>query len=362
MRIGILLHPYDEDKPAGLGRFIFELSKHLIEQDTKNDYILFVKKKPRKHPAILGENWKMEVLGDSPIWLGSGFRRVTRADMYIFNTPILPLLLPKAKSIVIALDFAYRYLPTENFRDLIHRKILAWYHGYSLKKADHIVSMSRATQNEILKLYGISGKKITVIYPGFNKICELKEEHITVPEKFFLFVGVLKERKNPFRVIQSFIQFHKHHPDFKLVMAGKGGGPYFEKMQNYIREHGAEEAILFTGFITDGQLSYLYKHAYAFVFPSIFEGGFCLPVLEAMHCGVPTITSGQGPFESMEETTGDAALLVNPSRVDEIADAMKRMVTENGLRGALIQKGFARAEKFSWGKSARELREVISKI
>lgn len=83
-------------------------------------------------------------------------------------------------------------------------------------------------------------------------------------------------------------------------------------MKNYIREHGAEDAIVFTRFITDHQLSFLYKRAFAFVFPTLFEGGFGFPILEAMDCGLPVITSGQGPYEPMEETVQDAGPLVVP--------------------------------------------------
>lgn len=362
MRIGILLHPYDEDKPAGLGRYIFELSKYLIEADRANEYILFIKKKPRKLPPIGGNNWSVEILDNSPLWLGWSFRGAARADVYIFNTPVLPLLLPKGKSVVIALDFAYRHLPAANLRDFLKKHALSWYHGYSIKRANHVISISQTTKKEVMKMYRIPQEKISVVYPGFNKICELPEERAETPEKFFLFVGVLKDRKNPLTVVKAFVQFLKRHPDYKLVMAGKGGGPYYEEMQEYVRTHGAEDAVLFVGFITDNQLSYLYKRAYAFVFPSILEGGFCLPVLEAMSCGVPVITSGQGPFESMEETTGDAAILVNPLDAQEIAEAMERVVEVGGVREDLIQKGFERAKKFSWEGSAQGMLRVIRHV
>ncbi|MDP3726076.1 MAG: glycosyltransferase family 1 protein [bacterium] len=361
MRIAILLHPYDEDKPAGLGRTILGFVKGMLEVDRKNKYIIFVKKKPRHEPQLPGKNWKLHVLGEGLFWLDR-MRHAPRAHVYIFHTPVMPFFWRPPKSIVIALDFAYRYLPTDSVRTFLKNKILGFYHGHSLRKADHIVSISQSTQKEIVKLYGISEKKISVVYMGFDKICELSEENVRVPPKFFLFVGVLKPRKNPLTAIKAFIEFHKDHQGYSLVIAGKGGGPYYKEMLDYIRKYDAGGFILFTGFVTDNQLSYLYKHAYALVFPSIFEGGFALPVFEAMDCGLPVITSGRGPYESLEETVGDAGLLVDPLNSSLIAQAMKRIVEESGLREKLIQKGFAHAKKFSWNKAGRGLLDVVERV
>jgi len=361
MTIGILLHPYDENKPAGLARTIFGLAKGILEIDTKNEYIIFVKKKPRKIPELPGKNWKLHVLGEGIFWLDR-MRNAPRADVYVFHTPVMPFFWRPPKSIVIALDFGYKHLPATSLRDFFHKKLLYWYHGRSLKRADHVVAISHITARETVVCSKIPEKKITVVYLGFNKICELEEETIEVPPNFFLFVGVLKPRKNPFSVIKAFIAFNKHNTDYKLVIAGKGGGPYYEKMQNYIREHNAEESIVFTGFVTDHQLSFLYKRAFAFVFPTLLEGGFGFPILEAMDCGLPTITSGQGPYESMEETVRDSALLVDPLDVNEIAKAMGRLVAETGLREKLILKGFDNTKIFSWHRAGRELLAVVEKL
>ena len=361
MVIGILLHPYDEDKPAGLGRTILGFVAGMLEVDRENEYIIFVKKNLKKNPQLPGKNWKIHVLGEGIFWLDR-MRHAPRVDVYIFHTPVMPFFWRPPKSIVIALDFAYVYLPVESIGTFLNNKLLAWYHGYSLKRADHIVSISETTKKEIEKLYGIPEQKITVVYMGFDSICALPEQKISVPDKFFLFVGVLKPRKNPFSAIKAFVEFHAEHKDYTLVIAGKGGGPYYDEMQKYVREKGVENRVIFLGFVTDGQLSYLYKRACALVFPSIFEGGFALPVCEAMDCGLPVITSGRGPYESLEETVGDAGILVDPLGVPQIAEAMERLVSEKGLREKLIKKGRVQAKKFSWQKAGRELLNVIHKI
>ncbi|MBI2048132.1 MAG: glycosyltransferase family 4 protein [Parcubacteria group bacterium] len=361
MRIGILLHPYDEDKPAGLGRTILGFVMGMLETDSKNEYIIFVKKNPRKAPVLPGKNWKLHVLGEGFFWLDR-MRHAPRADVYIFHTPVMPFFWRPPKSIVIILDFAYHYLLAQSWRDFVKNKILGWYHGVSLRKTDHIVSISETTKEEAIKLYNIPQEKISVVYMGFDSICNLPEEKISVPDKFFLFVGVLKPRKNPLSAIKAFAQFYKNNKDYKLVVAGKGGGPYYEEMKRYVEEHGMKNAVVFTGFITDNQLSYMYKRAYALVFPSVFEGGFALPVFEAMDCGLPIITSGQGPYESLEETVGGAALLVDPTNSSEISDTMRRLVEEADLREKLIQKGYEHAKKFSWNKAGHELLNVVYKI
>jgi|SRR3989338_953622 len=361
MRIGILLHPYDEEKPAGLARTIMGFVAGMLEVDRKNEYVIFVKKNPKKNPQLPGKNWKIYVLGEGFFWLDQ-MRHAPRADVYIFHTPVMPFFWHPPKSIVIALDFAYHYLPAENARTFLKNKIIGWYHGHSLRRADHIVSISETTKKEIVKLYGTSEQKISVVYMGFDSVCRLPEEKVSIPSKFFLFVGVLKPRKNPFAVIKAFAQFYINHREYSLVIAGKGGGPYYEEMQKYIHEHNIKDAVLFTGFITDNQLSYLYKRAFSMVFPSIFEGSFALPVFEAIDCGLPVITSGQGPYESLEETVGDAALLVNPLDISEIANAMMQMAEEDGLRERLIRKGFEHAKKFSWNKAGSELLTVVEKL
>lgn len=363
--IGILVHPYGEEKPAGLGRYIFEIAKAMVVQDPENDYIIYLKNKPRVSPELPGTNWRVEILsGNTPLWLGWSFRKAERADVYLFNTPVIPFLLRHGKHVVIALDFAYRYLPSESFRNRLFTMILGWYHGYSMKRADRVIAISEATKKEAMKLHGISEEKITVVYPGFTHICALPAERpdTALPEKFFFFVGVLKERKNPFSAVKAFIEFRKTHPDFSFIIAGKGSGPYYENMVAYVKKHRAEDTVRFIGFISDNELSFLYSHAYALVFPSLFEGGFGLPIVEAMDCGLPIITSGQGPYESMEETTKDAALLVDPLDIASITRAMERMADDKGLRESLIAKGRTRAKEFSWENSARGILNAISTL
>ena len=124
MKIGIILHPYGEKKPAGLGRYIFDLSKALIENDNNNEYIIYLKEKPDKIPNFLGQNWKIEILGFKMFWLDLGLFFARKSDLYIFNTPIMPFFFRPKKSVVIALDFAYKYFKAKNLKEFIFNKFL----------------------------------------------------------------------------------------------------------------------------------------------------------------------------------------------------------------------------------------------
>ncbi|MEK7179314.1 MAG: glycosyltransferase family 1 protein [Patescibacteria group bacterium] len=358
MKIGILLHPYDEDKPAGLARTIFELTKGMLEVDDKNEYIIFTKNVPRKAPELPGKNWTLHPLGGGRFWL-ERLRRAPRADVYVFNTPVMPLFWRPPKSIVIALDFAYWYLASLTIPDQYRRFVTYLIHWISLKKADHIVTISSATKEDVVKLFKVPPEKISVVLCGFKKICAIPEKEIPLPEKFFFFAGILKLRKNILNIVKAFAEFQKSHPGYHLVLAGNPArGAYYDSVLRFIQEEHLESHIRFVSHLRDGELSYVYRRAEALVFPTFIEG-FGYPVLEAMDCGIPVITSNQS---SLKEIGGDAALLVNPHDPHDIAKAMGSIAETPGLRDILIKKGKARAEQFSWHKACRGMLRIIQEV
>lgn len=358
MTIGIILHPYGEDSPAGLSRIIFELTKWMLSTDSVNDYLIFLKEKPKLPLPFYSGRWKMEILGSGYFWL-ERLRYASHADVYIFNTPVMPFFFRPRKTVVIVLDFAYKYFNVRNWREILLNFLLTKYHKFSLKRADAIVAISNATKKDVVSFFGIPENKISIIYPGFNRICEMgSKEKMPLPEKFFLFVGVLKERKNVLNVIKAFNEFRKKHNGFSLVIAGKARGHYFETIKSFVRDNSLERDVLFQGYLSDGELAVLYKKAEALVFPSMVEG-FGFPVLEAMHCGLPVITSNVSSLAELG--ANKAAILVNPESVREIAEAMSRVVIDKDFRQNLIDNGFKQAERFSWDKSAQEMFALLSK-
>tara|TARA_Y100000310_G_C20699053_1_gene827981 strand:- start:2303 stop:3385 length:1083 start_codon:yes stop_codon:yes gene_type:complete len=358
VKIGIILHPYDEDKPAGLARTIFEWTKGLLILDSENEYIVFVKKTPRKAPDLPGKNWRLESLGGGMFWLDK-LKKAEKCDVYIFNTPVVPLFYKPKRSIVLALDYAYFYLKGENFKNFVSKWFTYVIHFISLRKCDEVIAISEATKEDTIKLFKISEKKIKVIYLGYKKICSVPEIEVPLPKKFFFFAGIIKERKNVKNIVKAFHKFSSSDSNIDLAIAGNPSGAYFEEIEKYIEDNNLLDRVKFLGHMNDGQLSYIYKKSFAFVFPTLIEG-FGMPVAEAMDCGVPVITSNQS---SLKEVGGNnSSILVDPYNPEDISKAMERLASDGELREALIKKGKEQSKLFSWEISARKLFEVIKKI
>ena len=359
MKIGIILHPYGENKPAGLGEYIFELTRSLVEADEKNEYLIFLKSRIKDSPIFRGKNWQVYIIGFGSLWRDLGLFFAPRADIYIFNTPIMPIFFRPRKSVVIALDFAYTYFPVRGFGEYWQNKILFWLNGFSLRRADKIVAISEDTKKDVVRLFKVAEEKIEIIYPGFRNLSDAPQKELMIGSPYFLFTGVIKERKNVYNIVRAFLDFKKRYQTrHKLVIVGKGGGLYLEKILVLIKRQAMQEEIIFTGYIDLPQLVYLYKHAVALVFPSLVEG-FGFPLLEAMSCGLPVITSDSS---SLAEVAGGAALVVNPAKSEEITRAIHRLASDEILRKDLINKGSNRLKDFSWHKGAKIWTELLNKL
>lgn len=369
MQIGIVLHPYGEAAPAGLARIIFDLAAALIESDTENEYVLYLKEKPKVLPSFSKKgNWRIEIVGGGPLWREYGLRKAPPSDIYIFNTPVLPISWTPRRSIVLALDYAYWYFSPKTLWGIIKKRILLAYHTHSLKRASAIVSISEATRRDMTVLSRISPEKPVVVYPGIHSLCmetpKLLSERDLDGRKsrnnYFLFVGVIKERKNALAAVRAFDVFRSAHPadTHDFVIVGRRSGSYAQTIEKYIRSGGFEKRVLWRDHVSDTELAELYRGATALVFPSLLEG-FGFPVVEAMSCGTPVITSDHS---SLPEAAAGGALLVNPSDPSVIAEAMGRIAFEPSLREELRRRGFHAANRFNWSHAAREIRDVILRI
>ncbi|TSC66956.1 MAG: group 1 glycosyl transferase, partial [Parcubacteria group bacterium Gr01-1014_73] len=360
MKIGIILHPYGEQKPGGLPRIIFGWALALLSVDQKNEYIIFLKEKPVTPPDLPGKNWRMEILGQGSFWL-ERLRQKTLCDVYLFNTPVLPFFWWPPRSVVITLDYPYKYLKAKNLKERLFRQFIGWYHKRSLRRTDHIIAVSHSTKNDTVKFFGVSPDKISVVYHGFKKICELPEQAIVLPEKFFLFAGTMKERKNVLNIIKAYKLFVEKQPEVleRLVLGGKNEGEYYEMLRRFVVKNNLTDKVFFTGHLNENQLSFAYLRATALIFPSLVEGtGF--PILEAMSCGVPAITSNI--FGPAELGANGAAILINPHEPKEIAEAMEKITSSDVLRAALVEKSSEQLKLFSWDKTGRETLGILEKI
>ncbi len=341
MKIGLLVDPYGEKSPGGLGRAIFEMARALQGADSKNTYTVYTKKG----------------MGVRSLFL-QGARALDRAlDLHIFFTPIIPLFFFPRRSIVVVHDFAYLELPERSLKEKLKSLVLYCAHALSLWKATKIVAVSNSTKENTVRHFGVNPDKIEVIHNGYVAFAGALEP-MPVPEHFFLFAGVLKERKNVAGIIRAFALFAGGNATHELLIAGKRSGAYAESLVDLARELGVVRRVRFLGYVSDAQLAYLYSKAQALVFVSFIEG-FGMPLLEAMHAGLPVITSNNG---ALAEVAGDAALLVDPASPGGIAKAMGSMAGDRSLREALKEKGYVRAKQFSWDENTRGFLKVIRSI
>jgi glycosyltransferase involved in cell wall biosynthesis len=233
----------------------------------------------------------------------------------------------------------------------------------SVARADHVLADSQATRADLVELYRTPAEKISVLYSGVHEsfrpvtdpatLAAVRARYGLGDAPFVLAVGTLQPRKNYVRLIQAFAAISNLQPltsNLHLVIAG-GKGWRYDAIFAEVEKLGLRDRVLFPGFVADADLPALYSAARVLAYPSIYEG-FGLPMLEAMACGTPVVTS---TASCMPEVAGDAALLVPPTDVDALAAALDRALTDEALRADLIAKGRARARQFSWAKSAQQL-------
>ncbi|MFC1658434.1 glycosyltransferase family 4 protein [Candidatus Omnitrophota bacterium] len=231
--------------------------------------------------------------------------------------------------------------------------------------ADVCITVSECTKKDIIENLGLAPEKIKVIYEGAEDIFMPMEKSAaeSIKEKYridreYLFSLGQVPRKNIERLIRAFSKF-KYKSEFILVIGGAGNnGPWNEEYRNLAERLNLKNCVRFIGDIPYEDLPLLYNASEYFVFPSLYEG-FGIPVLEAMSCGIPVITSN---VSSLPEIAGDAALYVNPYDEVDIARKMEKAVEDKDLRKALVSRGTKRAKEFSWDKMARETLEVYEEV
>ena len=232
---------------------------------------------------------------------------------------------------------------------------------HAAKHCEKLITVSESTRNDLLKVFShISrlAERTKVVYEAAT--VSMKENHeiferFQLDKPYFLYLGELRPHKNVGRVIQAFIQFKAQvapGADIRLIVAGKPHKSF--EMPAAARR----DDIIFTGYVKDDDAYTLYSNALAYCLPSLYEG-FGLPILEAMKCGCPVITSD---FSSTAEVAGNAGVLVDPLSVDAIAGAFDRIYSDEPFRKKLVEKGYEREKEFSWAKAAEETLGIYKEI
>jgi glycosyltransferase involved in cell wall biosynthesis len=220
-----------------------------------------------------------------------------------------------------------------------------------LKQAEHIICDSQATVEDVANFFKIPAKKMTAIPLACDNI---NYRYLNLPTKnYFLYTGRHDSYKNLERLITAFANL-PDRSNYELWLAGPPNA-YTPQLIAQVEELGLQALIKFLGYVPYAQLPVIMNQAIALVFPTLWEG-FGLPILEAMACGTPVITSN---LSSMPEVAGDAALLVNPYSVGEITAAMQAVATDSKLRSNLKTASLARADRFSWSKTGAATANIL---
>lgn len=255
-------------------------------------------------------------------------------------------------------DICYEFLPQFFSRpEVIQFRIaIRW----TARHARRILTVSETSKQDIVNIYGVPSSRIDVTYNGvdltrFQPDAEGSRVDATlarygIKRPYILAVGNLQPRKNLVRLIDAFVDLKRQRPELphSLVLVGKAAFQHSEVF-NRAREHGLNDQIFFTGYVPSEDLPVLYQGAAVFAYPSFYEG-FGLPVVEAMACGIPVLTSDRG---SLPEVTGEAAILINPEDSRAITDGLIQALTDTDKSANLSSRGLQRARNFTWGNTAR---------
>lgn len=374
--IGIDARPIQTRNRSGIPNYVRCLVKALLSIDNNNSFRLFYNGfKDISHYLIELPNTNVEnrifrlpnkILGK--FWDTFSFPPIETflGDLDIFHaTHFLAPPIKNSKLVVTIHDLAFVKFPecfTKEQGLEFARQV-----RQSCYKAHMVISDSCSTKRDIVELFNIPPEKVTVVPLAAQEIFNYQEDSTdgsSILDKhklignYFLFVGTIEPRKNLVRLIQAYDRLPADIKKYyQLVLAGGKGWLNKEIYAEAEKLGLMDEHVKFLGYVPDSELPALLNNATAFVYPSLYEG-FGLPPLEAMASGVPVISSN---ISSIPEVVGDAGILIDPYSVEEISNAMRKIIEDVELAGRMREQGLARARQFSWKNTARATLEVYKK-
>lgn len=306
------------------------------------------------------------------------FVRSLRVDLTHIPLNLVPLLMPKPYVVTV-----------HDLSSLVFDDASGWQHELRMHKlrqgllrAARVIAVSESTRHDVVHLLGIPAERVVRIYgaadPQFTKHAPGAASRAAGPEAwhherraileryqihypFLLYAGTIRPQKNIPRLVEAFallrgeLENHPRYKDLRLIIIGDEISQYPSVRQAVIQSR-VEQAVRFLGFVPIDTLRMFYASAEAFVFPSLYEG-FGLPPLEAMASGTPVVCSNA---TSLPEVVGDAALIVSPDNVFDIARGLREVLTDDALRLDLRAKGLEQSRRFQWEETARQVLEVYS--
>jgi len=357
---------------AGIGRYTRGLVGALSELDRRNSYILFSAGRDARHTswpanfrlrqyplqdrhlAIVWQRLRLPL----PVELLTG-----RIDILHSPDFVLPPTLG-ARTVLTVHDLSFMRYPACSSPALL--SYLLHSVPRSVERADILLADSQSTKQDLIELLHVAEKRVHVVYAGVESRfapqegAELQRAlmRYKIEHPFILGLGTLQPRKNFARLIRAYDHLRRQHNVPHQLVIGGGRGWLDEDIYETIETLGLRGLVRLIGFVHDDDLPALYSAADVFAFPSLYEG-FGIPVLEAMGCGTPVVTSS---VSSLPEVAGDAALSVWPEDVEALANALWRIIDDGALRNELRQRGFEQVKRFTWSRAATTLLGIYAGV
>jgi glycosyltransferase involved in cell wall biosynthesis len=374
-RIGIDYTPAHE-QGGGIGRYVRQLVAALAHLDEANEYRLFVAGASASAlPPAPGSNFRWAAVPLSPRNFARLWHRLHlplpvelltgRVDLFHATDFVLPPLLASTRSLLTVHDLSFVRVPeaaSPRLKAYLDRVV-----PRSVHRADHVLADSQATKDDLVALYGVPPHKITVLLSGVDSrfkpiddpkaLANVRQKYALPERPYILSVGTVQPRKNYGRLIEALARLRAAGRSIDLVIVG-GRGWLEDPIYATIQQAGVNDYVHFTGFADDEDLPALYSAAACVAIPSLYEG-FGLPVLEAMACGTPVVTSN---LSSLPEVAGDAALTIAPTDLDALTSALERLLDDESLRTTLSARGLERVKSFTWERAARQLLEIYTTL
>jgi glycosyltransferase involved in cell wall biosynthesis len=343
---------------SGVGHYTASLLQSLAQQEEALRYVLLLRSLPAAALSFPLKIYSSSGFLPRSLWMQFAVPRAVarfRPDLCHFSNSLAPLFI-SCPYVVTVYDMSLHLYPQMHPRkSLVLVKSLL---PISVRRAAAVITISHSAKNDIVRLLGVPPERVHVVYgapsAGFRPDLDPAEldrirDLYGLHEPYILAVSTLEPRKNLTRLIGAFAILRRRGRREQLLLVGQPGWQYQPILQ-MIERLGLKECVRLMGYLPSDHLPGIYKMASAVAFPSVYEG-FGLPIVEAMACGTPVLTSDRS---SMAELGTGAAVLVNPYSEEEIENGLFRLLTEDPLREQLRAAGFSRASEFSWERAARD--------
>lgn len=364
MIIGVDASKITIGQKTGTENYSLNLLRELIANDSKNEYILYLREDP---PDFIRDrpNVKYKKIVFPRLWTQAGLASevlFSPPDVLFIPAHTMPVVhRPGLKTVVTIHDLGAEFL--KEYHQFPQKLYLNKTTEFVAKFATHLIAVSESTKKDLIQRLGVDEDRITVIYEAWDEelfhqprpaeVRQVRAKY-NLKNDYLVFVGTIQPRKNLVRLIEA---YSKAKIGVDLVLAGKPGW-LAEPIYQAPARFGVKERVKFLGHVPNEDLPGLYGGSRALTFPSLHEG-FGLPILEAMASGTAVLTS---QTSSMPEVGADAAHYVDPNDTASIKNGLEEIVINTKLKDQLVAKGFKQVQKFSWEKAARETRALLEKV